>query len=302
MSPCRRPQYVVYLVEFLGAFMGTDRTISSPGVTVLSRGDKASLCSFAPPRYTKSTLPTSHAAVPMFLTFQPVVNFSSGENAPLLLGDCQINLQASALCTVGVGAGEGTCMVGVGDGAGPALAGDGEDAGVSSVTVEAGGVREGERVRLGIFEGDGVAALSRAGERVRLASLEEAAIGVLLRTGTGADSATQAIKESARLARSSAFLIVVFPAKSFLSASSPLRPTRSRPWGQVYSLWAARPAPGNFNSGMAAILLFSGAVQVCPALPPSAFVPISAPGTYGAQFQVGMLVRRVHLAKPLDVS
>jgi hypothetical protein len=99
--------------------MAADRMISCPGATDVSSCDMSSLCSCAPPRYTNSTLPASHVAVPLFLTFQPAPNFSPGRKLALLLGDCQINLQLSSLGMVAAGdgvkvdVGPGRCQTGL---------------------------------------------------------------------------------------------------------------------------------------------------------------------------------------------
>ena len=198
--------------------MGTDRTISSPGATFVSRCVNWSACSLAPPRYMNTTLSAFHSAVPTFLTSHPTVNCSSGGKMMLLLGDCQINLQSNSLCIVGVGGGEGTRTVGVSDGLGFAVAAgdlarvcvgcgaadmavvkvsvgteaaaDVDAAGVSVCSKVAEGRGLGDRVRLAIFEGDGM--------------------GVLLRAAVGAKGTVQAAKQSARPRKSNAFLIVVF--------------------------------------------------------------------------------------------
>ena len=184
--------------------MATDRTIRSPGATVLSSWNPPSLCSLAPPRYTNSTLPASQADVPLFLTFQPTLNFCKGAKLARLLGDCQISLQSSSLGMVGVGAREGTRLVGVSDVSDPEAVGPG----LCSASGVADGL--GERVRLGALEGDGVAVRLAAGDRVRLACFEADGTAALSGAAGRRGSAEQAARDRARPTKKHAFLIVFF--------------------------------------------------------------------------------------------
>ena len=106
-----------------------------------------------------------------------------------LPGDCQINLQASSLGVVAVGAGDGDGPVGVGDSVGSRVA-DGVMVGVLVGTGVVDGLGVSDSVGWAVHDGDGV--------------------GVPLRAVNGADSATQATRGSTRPARSNAFFIATF--------------------------------------------------------------------------------------------
>ncbi len=180
--------------------MWTDRTISCPGATLASSWTNSESCGLAPPRYVNSTLAASHAAVPLFLTFQPTVKSSSGSKLAWLLGDCQINLQSSSLGTVGVGDGEGNRTVGVGDGEGNRTVGVSDSIG--------SGVADGDVV--GISVGSGVVDGLAVGDSVGLAVLEGDGIGVPSGAAIGVDCAEQATRVRARPTKSNALIIVAF--------------------------------------------------------------------------------------------
>ena len=154
----RRLQRVVYMVGFFGARMSTDRTTVCPGATLTRRPTTGLSCSLAPAVYVNSTLPGYQTALPVLVTFHPVVKLSLGLYVMPLPGDCQFNRQSNSSVGVAVGYGEEYKTTNVGQGVrvgvvdGPAsfvrTGGTGDCVGVAAF---------GAHADVGVYVGTGVA-------------------------------------------------------------------------------------------------------------------------------------------------
>lgn len=208
------PQYVMNAPGYLGALIGTDRTILSPGCTLSFSGTRLPGASLAPSRYVNSKMPASHVAVPEFLMFQPALNFCSVLKTEPSLGDFQINVQLSSLGTVAVGVGEadGTAGTGVAIGSGVAVK---SAAGVFVGADVAGGLR------VDVSVGSGICVEVEVGKRL---------VGALLDMGSAAQASV-----SASPAQRNAFLFITN--KQLFASRSP--GSRPKAYVLLNGIWAA---------------------------------------------------------------
>ena len=134
--------------------MATLSTTEAPGATLLRRWMTGSASSFAPARYTSSTVAASHGEVPVLVTFQPVAKLVLGSYVIPFAGDCQFSWQSSSGAAVRVGTGDAKEAVAVSDWISAWMA-DGDDIAVLLGNGVLDGLGAADGVLVGCAEGDG---------------------------------------------------------------------------------------------------------------------------------------------------